>query len=292
MILLFFLFTQDIDYEYLYHSATILEVQFQDERDSAFAKLVELAQDSLHADTTMNFLISKFDTKHGRERHGLKNIFVEIGEAAVPYITAKFDYRGSDEESRALKQCLWVLGEIGGATYVDAVGELINDEQWQVRSGAYAALGKSESPDALPYILPGLSDTDPSARKSAYYALVKIATNEEMDVLMRGLDDPFYGVRYAAVKGLVNLGDTVIEPLLREFGTDARKDFFIARVLAAFDTLDNDWSRVYRHPSSSVRFAFYDACTDTSCLRTALLQETDERMKAFLARKIMQFSQD
>lgn len=292
MILLLFILAQDFDFEHLYHSATILEVQFQEEKDSAFAKFVELAQDSLFADTTMNFLISKFDTKHGRERHGLKDIFIEIGEPAVPYITAKFDYRGSDEQSRALKQCLWVLGEIGGTTYVDAVGELIHDEQWQVRSGAYATLGKSESPDVLPYILPGLSDTDPSARKSAYYALITIAANKEMDVLIRGLGDPFYGVRYAAVKGLASLGDTVIEPLLKEFGADAHKDFFIARVLAAFDTLDIDWSCVYEHPSPPVRFAFYDACTDTACLHKAQGQETDERLRAYLARKIMQFSHE
>ncbi|KPK67718.1 hypothetical protein AMJ87_12950 [candidate division WOR_3 bacterium SM23_60] len=287
MILLFFLLTQDIDYEYLYYSATVLEVQFKDEKDSAFAKLIELARDSLYADTTMNFLISKFDSKHGRERHGLKDIFVEIGEPAVEHIIAHIAYRGSDEESRALKQSLWVLGEIGGETYIDAVSAWITDEQWQVRSGAYATLGKSESPKARPYVLHGLDDTDPSVRKSAFYALTEIATDNDIEVLIHGLDDPSYGVRYAAVTGLVNLGGIVIEPLFRVFGNNDITDFFAARVLGELDSLDFDRSLLYAHPRAEVRFAYYDACTDTHHLKEALETEKNERLKAYLQRKIV-----
>jgi HEAT repeat protein len=287
MILLFFILTQNIDYEYLYHSATILEVQFKDERDSAFAKLVELAQDSLYADTTMNFLISKFDSKHGRERHGLKDLFVRLGEPAVEYITAHINYRGSDEESRALNQSLWVLGEIGGEAYIDAVSAFIDDKQWQVRSGAYTALGKSESPKARPYLLHGLDDIDPSVRKSAFSALAAIATDSDIEVLIQGLNDSNYGVRYAAVKGLVNLGDTVIAPLLKIFGTNDCTDFFVARVLGALDSLDFDRSRVYAHPRPEVRFAYYDACSSPERLAEALETETNRRLKAYLQRKIV-----
>lgn len=287
MILLFFLLTQDIDYEYLYYSATILEVQFKDEKDSAFAKLIELARDSLYADTTMNFLISKFDSKHGRERHGLKDIFVELGEPAVEYIVAHINYRGSDEESRALKQSFWVLGEIGGEAYIDAVGSFINDEQWQVRSGAYTALGKSESPKARPYVLHGLDDADPSVRKSAFCALTEIATDNEIDVLIQGLGDSSYGVRYAAVKGLVNLGDTVIEPLFGIFGDDEFTDFFVARVLGALDSLDFDRSPLYAHPQQAVRFAYYNTCADTQHLKEAQKSEENEHLKAYLQRKIV-----
>jgi len=292
MILLFFVLTLDIDYEYLYYSATILEVQFKDEKDSAFAKLVELAQDSLYADTTMNFLISKFDSKHGRERHGLKDLFVEIGEPAVKYIIAHIDYRGSDEESRALKQSLWVLGEIGGEAYIDAVSTFINDEQWQVRSGAHTALGKSESPEARPYVLHGLDDADPSVRKSAFYALNEIATENEIEVLIHGLDDPSYGVRSAAVKGLVKLGDTVITPLFTVFGQDDITDFFVARVLGALDSLDFDRSPLYEHPRTEVRFAYYDACSDTQHLTEALETEENERLKAYLQRKIVHLARE
>ncbi len=292
MILLFFLLTQNIGYEYLYYSATILEVQFKDEKDSAFAKLIELARDSLYADTTMNFLISKFDSKHGRERHGLKDLFVELGEPAVEYIVAHIDYRGSDEESRALKQSLWVLGEIGGEAYIDAVGEFTNDKLWQVRSGAYTTLGKSESPKARPYVLHGLDDADPSVRKSAFYALNEIATDNEIDVLIHGLGDPSYGVRYAAVKGLVNLGDAVIAPLFEIFGNDDFTDFFVARVLGELNSLDFDRSPLHTHPKTEVRFAYYDACTDTHHLKEAQKSEENERLKAYLQRKIMYLSDE
>ncbi len=286
MILLFFLLAQDIDYEQLYYAATILEVQFKDERDSAFARLVELAQDSLYADTTMHFLVSKFDSKHGRERHGLKDLFVVLGEPAVAHIIAHIDYRGSDAESRALTQSLWVLGEIGGDTYVDAVSAFISDEQWQVRSGAYTALGKSESPRARPYVLRGVDDDDPSVRKSAFYALSEIATDSDLGVLIQGLRDSSYGVRYAAVKGLVNLKDTVIVPLFEIFGDDDFTDFYIARVLGALDSLDFDRAPLSAHPRTEVRFAFYDACADVQTLKKALESEENERLKAYLQRKI------
>jgi hypothetical protein len=292
MILLFFLFTQEIDYEYLYYSATILEVQFKEEKDSAFAKLVELAQDSLYADTTIEFLISKFDSKHGRERHGLKNLFMEFGKPAVKHIIAHLNYRGSDEESRALKQSLWVLGEIGGEEYIDAVSALLGDEQWQVRSGAYTTLGKSESPQARQYILRGLEDVDPSVRKSAFHALTAVATDADMELLIGGLNDPSYSVRYAAVKGLVSLGDTVIPSLFEVFGTHDRVDFFAARVLGELDSLDFDRSPLYEHSQREVRFAYYDACTDTHHLNQAQQVEKNERLKAYLRRKIVHLTAD
>ena len=80
-----------------------------------------MGKDPATADTTIVFLLSKFDTKSSIERHTLKDILKEIGISAVKWIVHKLEYRGSDDEARALKQSLWVLGEIGGVVVVEVI---------------------------------------------------------------------------------------------------------------------------------------------------------------------------
>ena len=94
-IFLLFIINQEIDFEDLFNRATTSLVQFQVVKDSAFEKLIEMGQDSLFADTTIDFLVSKFDTKSARERHTLKDILKKIGSPAIKGIVKKLDYRGN-----------------------------------------------------------------------------------------------------------------------------------------------------------------------------------------------------
>ena len=80
MIFLLFIINQNIDFEDFFDKATTSLVQFQAVKDSAFEKLVKMGRDSLLTDTTIDFLISKFDTKSGRERHTLKDIFKNMSQ--------------------------------------------------------------------------------------------------------------------------------------------------------------------------------------------------------------------
>ncbi len=285
MILIFMLLNQVTDFEDLYYRATILEVQFKAEKDSAFATLVELAQDTLYADTTINFLISKFDTKFGRERHALKDIFKEIGTPTIKHIVEKLDYRGSDEEARSLKQSLWVLGEIGGDDFVEPAARFISDTLWQVRSASFTTLGKTKSRDALPYILQGLNDSISAVRKSAYYALSQIALDKEVFYLLQGLDDAFYGVRYAAVKGLLNIGEAVSEVLLKEVGEDPVKDFFIFTVFSQLTLQEDTLLHFIEKTEPPIRLLLYEGCSNDSLLRSYLEFETNDFLKNFLIEK-------
>ena len=214
-----------LDLQALYDKATTGLVNFQSVKDSAVAEFVKHGSDPYTTDTIVAFLVSKFDTKSSIERHTIKNMLKDIGEIAIPGIVARIDYRGSDAEARALKQSLWVLGEIGGIDIIEPAARFVGDVDWAIRSAAYTTLGKSGSYTAMPYIQRGLDDKVALVRKSAYHAMSVIATEREVCHLVRGLSDPFYGVRYAALSGLRRVGATVFQPeILRR---DVMVDYFV-----------------------------------------------------------------
>lgn len=220
----------NLDLQALYDKATTGLVNFQSVKDSAVAEFVELGSDPSTTDTVVAFLVSKFDTKSSVERHTLKNILKEIGETAIEGIVARIDYRGSDAEARALKQSLWVLGEIGGVRIIEPAVRFVDDVDWSVRSGAYTTLAKSCSYAAMPHIYRGLDDTVALVRKSAFHAMSVTATEREVAYLVRGLGDPFYGVRYAALSGLREVGTTVFYPEMLQ--GDVIDDFFVMCTIA------------------------------------------------------------
>ncbi len=286
IILLFVLSQQDINFEELYNKATTSLVKFKVEKDSAFNKLIELGQDTVFADTTISFLVSKFDTKSAGERHALKNICKQIGEGAIKGIVDKIDYRGSDEELRSLKQSLWVLGEIGGNNIVEPAARFINDERWQIRSGAYTALGKSKSRNALNFVLQGLDDSIPIVRKSAYYALGQIASEDEIPCLVQGLDDIFYGVRYAAVDGLVNIGEKTIDTLVSMIGHSRLKDYSIFAVLLQLNVGKDKLLKSIKEKEPSIRRLVYEGLDDKIVLKMCLEFEKNDFLKNYLSKKL------
>lgn len=284
MIFLIFLLSQHVDYVDLYNRATTSLVTFQAQRDSALQTFIELGRDSLLGNTTVRFLVSKFDTKSSIERHTIKNILKEIGTSAIEEILEQIDYRGSDEESRSLKQSLWVLGEIGGKEIIEPVTRFIDDGHWQIRSGAHTALGKSRSEAALPYILGGLTDSISVVRKSAFYALSQIATEDELHHLIDGLDDEFYGVRYAAAEGLKKLGIVVVQPLVEAISSDEVRNYFIVEVLKHISAEDQLKLPITAE-SPALRYNIYRAMDNTDFLRDLLQHETHPLLKTFLGVK-------
>jgi len=285
MIFLLFIVNQEIDFEDLFTKATTALVQFQAVRDSATQKFMELGQDSLLADTTIDFLVSKFDTRSRSERHAIKNILKKIGKPAIKGIVKKIDYRGGDEESRSLKQSLWILSEIGGDEIVEPAVRFIHDAEWQIRSGAYTALGKSKSIKALSYILEGLNDSISIVRKSAYYALSQVATEGELSYFIDGLADEFYGVRYAAVEGLLNIGAEAVKPLVEALGSDDTKNYFIIEALKQIEAEDQ-LKLLITTKVSSIRYSIYQGINDVHFLKEMLKDENHPLLKTFLETKI------
>lgn len=292
MILLLFALSQDIDFEDLYNKATTLLVQFQTEKDSAFDMLVALGQDTLTADTTIDFLVSNFDTKSSVERHRIKDIFKKISTPAINGIVKKIDYRGEDEESRSLKQSLWVLGEIGGDEIVEPVARFIKDEQWQIRSGAYTALGKSESKNALPYIIQGIDDSISLVRKSAYYGLSRVATEHEIPYLIYGLDDEFYGVRYAAVAGLLKIGEKAFNLLIEKIGENSLKDYFIFKTLSQLNIDVGEKKKIIKYldkKEAPIRLLIYDGFEGKFISKSFIELEHNELLKNYIIKKISDY---
>jgi len=270
------------DLELLYEQATTRLVSYQAVKDSAVALFVAFGRDSSTSDSTIGFLVSKFDTKSSVERHTLKNILVEIGERAIDRIVAHIDYRGTDMEARALKQSLWVLGEIGGERIVDPAAAFIRDTEWSVRSGAFTALGKSCSSTALPYLCEGLNDTVALVRKSAFHSLAQIATERDVVYLIDGLDDPFYGVRYAALSGLRKSGWGW--SYLADVGVDDLNDFFLMSLRTDCDSLYG-FADLIRSMSPSVRKAAYSTFSEDE-VRTALATEIHPLLINYLRKRI------
>ncbi len=271
-----------MDFELLYDRATTGLVNYQALKDSAVAAFVALGKDSSTSDTALSFLVSKFDTKSSVERHTLKNILTEIGDVAIKEIALHIDYRGSDEEARALKQSLWVLGEIGGEQVVSCVVRFINDAEWSVRSGAFTALGKSGSYRALPHLCEGLSDTVALVRKSAYHGLAEIATEREVAYLTDGLYDPFYGVRYAALSGLRRVGCGL--SCLGHLEIDDLKDYFSLSLRTASDTIPG-FDDLIRSTPPSVRKAVYGRLSKEEML-IALKKEDYPLLIKYLQKRI------
>jgi len=272
-----------IDFETLYDKSTTRLVSFQAARDSAIAEFVKIGKNPSTSDTTIVFLVSKFDTKSSIERHTLKDILKEIGTPAIKWIGHELGYRGSDREARSLKQSLWVLGEIGGTEIVEPAARFIADESWAIRSAAFTTLGKAKSYEAIHSVLSGLSDTVALVRKSAYYALSEIATDREFPNLLDGLDDDFYGVRYAALSGIVRLKQEPVS-LLAELSDDDSRNYFVLSALAGIE-IESDSLNVIRAFAPATRKALYDVLPEQLLIRS-LQQETHPLLKKYLNKKI------
>jgi hypothetical protein len=287
-IFLLIIIKQDIDFEDLFDKASTSLVQFQAVKDSAFQEFIKLGKDSLFTDTVVDFLVSKFDTKSSMKSHTLKNILKEIGEPAIKGIVNRIGYRGSDSESRSLKQSLWVLGEIGGEEIIEPAARFIDDNQWQVRSGAYTTLGKSKSQKILPYTIKGLNDSISYVRKSAYYAFSQIVTENEISHLIDGLDDEFYGVRYAAVEGLLNVGEKVYGPLISTIGENPLKDYFIFKTLSQLNLNMKEKGEIIKfleEEDASIRLLIYECIKEKIVLDSLIIKEDNELLKNYIIQK-------
>jgi HEAT repeat protein len=285
MIILFFLMSQQYDFEDLYNTATTSLVQFHEEQKAAFDTLVKLGQDSLYADTTLTCLVDRFDTKSAIERHRLKDLFKAVGSGAIPWIVERIDERGSDAEDRHLKQSLWVLGEIGGEDIVAPVGEFIDDSSWQVRSSSFTALGKSKSLKARELIIEGLNDSIAWVRKSAYYALSEIVQAGDIPHLVQGIEDPYYGVRYAALHGLVRLDSSACAVLNDVAQSSELSAFYGVYGLCEINPSSEMCRFFAEFDSPYVRFLVYSACDSIADLEAYLQQEEDSLLRNFIQQK-------
>ena len=126
--------------------------------------------------------------------------------------------------------------------YIPRLGEALRDEDWQIRSIAVAALGLTNSLEAIPYLTKALKDKDWQVRSSAAKAFSGIYSNKNIlsiTSLTNTLHDPDWRVRRSAVTS-IELSDQTI-PVLIELLNDQNEN---VRLSAAIKLISRSVSPV------------------------------------------------
>ena len=201
--------------EELFIRASSAELQYAGDLEPARRLLVRRHGESIP------YLVTELDTDQPRERIALENIFVRIGEDAVPSLVEALAREARrDDTTRGARLAAYVLARIGDPAAVHPLVELREHDEWKMRSSVADALGHLGGPEAVETLVGFLDDEDDSVRKAAAASLDRAARDEAelvleraVDGLLRALEDDFYGVRYAASDALGRLGDEVVPHL-------------------------------------------------------------------------------
>jgi HEAT repeat protein len=110
---------------------------------------------------------------------------------------------------------------IGARKWKDGTKALVtgarNDEDEGVRKECLNALARIGGPDGREVLHDiALQDTDDKLRLTVVRAMEKAPLTIDKDVLLAALDDRYDKVQRHAARALVNLGDAIVAPVLRE----------------------------------------------------------------------------
>jgi HEAT repeat protein len=173
--------------------------------------------------TSIPYLVKRLDTDGARERYGLENIMVDIGEPAVlPLIDAVLEEAQRTDTTRGARLAASILGKLGDARAVDALVEIRGHDDWKVRSSVAGSLGRIAQAASLSALLDMLADENEIVRKSAAVAArrtVEACGDEPLPdgtvaALVAALDDTHYSVRYGASEALASIGEPAVQHLL------------------------------------------------------------------------------
>ncbi|MBD3367001.1 MAG: hypothetical protein GF405_02355 [Candidatus Eisenbacteria bacterium] len=203
--------------EELFIRASSAELQYRGLLEPARRLLVRRQEESIP------YLVTQLDTDQPRERIALENLFVRIGEDAVPALIEALEEEAlRDDTTRGARLAAYVLARIGDEAAVRPLIDQSGHGQWKMRSSVADALGHLGGPRAADALVGLLQDDDDSVRKAAAAGLDRIARDgpdvvrrHAEDALLEALDDEFYGVRFAASDALGRLGDELVPQLSR-----------------------------------------------------------------------------
>lgn len=179
------------------------EPRFRAWREYAFERMVADKAASI------NYLRTVLDTKDARERHTIKDILRDIGEAAVPMLSEAV----GDPSERTQLEASWILGLIGSRDGFAALMDLSRANGWKARSNALNSLGKlkdltvDERSQLRERIGQVLGDPEEVfyVRKDAAFAAGNQALCETVPLLLASLEDEHYSVRFSAAQALCDL---------------------------------------------------------------------------------------
>jgi len=212
--------------EQLFLRAASSALQFEHMREPSRKVLVRKHEESVP------YLVTQLDTDGARERHALEDVFVRIGEPAVPaVIEALVAEAERTDTTRGARLAATVLGRIGDPSAVGPLDSVHDHDDWKVRGAIGSALGRIGTAGAVAPLVSLLGDGNEMVRKSAAVGLRRVAAaandEEEPDrdarkalddpviaVLAAALSDPCYAVRYSSADALARIGETALPAIL------------------------------------------------------------------------------
>lgn len=100
-----------------------------------------------------------------------------------------------------------LLGKIGAAGAVNALGFVLKDADVSVRQAAVDALSSLKTEDAVKYLVLALTDENPHIRASAALSLGSLNSRNTLEPLILLLSDPDDGVKVAAIRAVGRTGE-------------------------------------------------------------------------------------
>ncbi len=154
--------------------------------------------------------------RNDEDRHVQSQAVIALGMIGDPAATEHLIAVLEDEDEEMRAQSVQALGAIGDLRAVPPVAAVLGgDRSPYVRHSATQALARFGTQDAVES-LAGALTTDASSyvREGAVVALAHIGTPETIGPLIRAFEDRDARVRWEASKGLGDMGEVVVEPLI------------------------------------------------------------------------------
>jgi hypothetical protein len=204
----------------LFIQATSGEPRFEKQRIEARKKLVDM--DSI----TVGYLITKLGTKDAREKHGIKDLFKEIGKThGRDYLTKRLCQALDDTSGLIRRRAIFDIGEAGILTaFAESTLTSFKPKSWQERGLLCRVAGKLGCRKLLPYINKTLKDKHGLVRKSAVVALGDLKDTKSIPVLLERLErDSLYIVRFEAARALTGFQEKMLKFLEKAAGKSKQK---------------------------------------------------------------------
>ena len=144
------------------------------------------------------------------------------GEVKVPLQSQTIGWLDDREIPMGLKVDCWATSH--SKATIPGLLKALNDQYWDVRRSAAAALGQLGSEAAIPGLLKALEHQDYHVRWSAAVALGQLGSEAAIPGLLKALNDQYWGVRWSAAEALGQLGSEAAIPGLLKALDDPDSD--------------------------------------------------------------------
>lgn len=205
---------------------------------------VNWAKNILLKDTAaIPYLIEHLNSVNSRTIWEIRNLLIEIGKPAVPFLSEYI----SDTQTTGNLTAIEVLGEIGdsSAAVLDKLLELLNSQYPAVRNITAIAVGRMPAEKSVSKLLPLTKDSVDMVRKSAIVSIGKIAPAAPAVIkeLLCNLNDTYFYQRFSAVEAIQKFDTAiVINQILEKINstTDTHELTMLFRIISPFSISDID----------------------------------------------------